>query len=253
MKKIVVSGMLAAWVLSACGGGGGSDDGKAANNAVVPPPAESNFDAQGMYTGTDSNNDMVSGVVLDDGTYYFVHVNPATNALGLLQGKATASNGAFNSTDALDYLTNSSFATHGSVTASYVPRANLNGTFASSVTGNTSFTTAYSTVYDQTPSLSAIAGTYTGAAATFRGSATVTFAIGADGAVTGSWPSDCTFSGTVKIHGTKNVYDTAIVFGPHCPNPGETFTGVVSVNGNALTVASIHPDRSEAFVVAATK
>ncbi|WP_321800120.1 hypothetical protein [Caballeronia sp. J97] len=250
MKKIVVSSVLAALVLSACGGGGGSSDDKTANNAVVP---SGNFDAQGMYMGTDSNNDTVTGVVLDNGTYYFVYVNQATNALGLVQGTATASNGVFNSADATDFEVTRSAARHGSITANYVPQSSLNGTFTSAANGSASFTTAYSTVYDQTPSLSAIAGTYTGAGATFRGSETVTFAIDTDGTVRGSGPSGCSFSGRVKIHGTKNVYDTAITFGDTCPNQGQTFTGVVSVNGNALIAAAMHADRTEAFVVAASK
>lgn len=74
MKKIVLSSVLAALVLSACGGGGGSDGDKAANNATVPPPADIDIDARGIYNGTNSNNDTVSGVVLDNGTYYFVYV-----------------------------------------------------------------------------------------------------------------------------------------------------------------------------------
>ncbi|SAL27793.1 hypothetical protein AWB71_01624 [Caballeronia peredens] len=250
MKKIVISSVLAALVLSACGGGGGSGDDKATNNAPVPAV---NVDAQGIYSGTDANNDIVTGVVLDNGTYYFVHVNEAANTLGLVQGTATASNGAFSSTDAIDFLPSRSVAMHGSITASYIPQSSLNGAFTSARNGSTSFSTAYSTVYDQTPSLTAIAGTYTGAGATFRGSEIVTFAVGTDGAVRGSGPSGCSFAGTVKIHGTKNVYDTTVTFGDKCPNSGQTFIGVVTVNGNALIAAAIHADRSEAFVVAATK
>jgi hypothetical protein len=251
MRKMSLASILAALVLSACGGGGGgNDDGRAANNAVAP---QGDFDAQGMYIGTDSNNDQVSGVVLDNGTYYFVHVNQATNALGVVQGTASASNGAFSSADADDFIVTSSQAVHGTIAATYVPQSNLNGTFASAINGNVSFSTAYSAVYDQTPSIAAIAGSYTGAGATFRGNEPVTFVIGTDGAVRGSGPSGCSFSGSVKIHGTKNVYDTAIVFGDQCPNRGQTFTGVVSVNGDALIAAATHPDRSEAFVVAATR
>jgi hypothetical protein len=251
MKKIVISSVLAALVLSACGGGGGSNDsGKAVDNAVAP---QGSVDAQGMYFGTDSNNDTISGVVLDNGTYYFVYANQATNALGVVQGTATASDDVFNSTDATDFRVSSSWATHGAITGGYVPQSSLNGTFASGANELSKFTTTYSTVYDQTPSLAAIAGTYTGAGATFRGSETVTFAIGADGSVRGSGPSGCSFSGNVKIHGTKNVYDTSVIFGDKCPNQGQTFTGVVSVNGNALIAAALHSDRTEAFVVAATR
>ncbi|MFM0321817.1 hypothetical protein [Caballeronia glebae] len=253
MKKIVLSSVLAALVLSACGGGGGSDGDKAANDAIVPPPADVDIDAQGMYTGTNSNNDTVSGVVLDNGTYYFVYVNQAENRIGLVQGTATASHGVFSSPDATDFLASSSLAMHGSIAANYVPKSNLNGTFASVANGNTSFTMDYSTVYDQTPSLTAIAGTYTGLGATFRGKETVTFVIGADGEVRGSGPSGCSFAGNVKIHGTKNAYDTAITFGDKCPNAGETFTGIVSVNGDELIAAAMLPERVEAFVVAASK
>jgi hypothetical protein len=251
MKKIVLSSILAALVLSACGGGGGGGDGKAADNAVVPPAV--NVDAQGIYSGTDSNNDMVTGVVLDNGTYYFVYVNQATNAVGVVQGTAAASNGALTSSDATNFLVTSSYAKHGSVTASYVPQTSLNGAFVSAANESSSFTTSYSKVYDQTPSLSSIAGTYTGAGVTFYGDETVTFTIGADGTVRGSGQSGCSFSGNVKIHGTKNIYDTTVVFGNQCPNKGQTFTGIVTVNGNSLIAAATHPDRTEAFVVAGTR
>ncbi|WP_277188106.1 hypothetical protein [Caballeronia sp. BR00000012568055] len=254
MKKIGLLSVLCALVLAACGGGGGSnDDGKAANNADVPPAVNGDFEAQGMYSGTDANGDKVSGVVLDNGTYYFVYVNQATNALGLVQGTATASNAVFNSADAFDYQIYRSTAVHGSVNAAYFPQTSLNGSFTSAANESASFSTTYSTVYDETPNLAAISGTYNGAGATFRGSETVTFVIYSNGSVYGSGPSGCSFSGNVKVHGTKNVYDTAIVFGDKCPNRGETFTGVVSVNGNALIAAATHPDRSEAFVVAATR
>lgn len=255
MKKIVLSSVLAALVLSACGGGGGSDGDKAANNATVPPPADIDIDidARGIYNGTNSNNDTVSGVVLDNGTYYFVYVNQAENRIGLVQGTATASHGVFSSSDATDFLASSSLAMHGSIAANYVPHSNLNGTFASVANGNTSFTMAYSTPYEPPLSLSVIAGTYTGLGATFRGKETVTFVISADGQVRGSGPSGCSFAGNVKIHGTKNAYDTAITFGDKCPNAGETFTGIVSVNGDELIAAAMLPERVEAFVVAASK
>jgi hypothetical protein len=211
-----------------------------------------------LYGGTDSAGDLVSGVVLDTGVFYFLYVNQTSNTLGLIQGTAIQSTGSLKSTDAKNYLIGQNVAASDNIAFSYAAQSSISGSVTPSagVTGVTgvTFTASYSPVYDQAPSLASIAGTYTGAAGSVRGDDTVSVTISATGAVSGQGASGCLFSGTATPHGSKNIYDATIAFGgAPCLYPGRTLTGVLSANGNALLAAAPLPDRSDAFVLAASK
>ncbi|KQR78764.1 hypothetical protein ASG35_10265 [Burkholderia sp. Leaf177] len=254
MKMKLLGCALAALTLSACGGGGGGSDNSGGSNFVQPDT--SGGVAQGFYSGTDNAGDIINGVVLDTGVYYFVYVNQTTNTLGLVQGTASRANGPLVSADARNYVIGQNSVTPDNIAFSLAAQTSLNGTITPVASGSTpvSFTTQYSTVYDQAPSLAAIAGTYTGAAGSVKGGESVSVTITANGAVSGRGTSGCIFTGTATPHGTKNVYDATVTFGAApCLTPNKTLTGVLAVIDNSILAAAPLADRSDAFVLAGSK
>ncbi|MGV7240851.1 hypothetical protein [Caballeronia sp. M23-90] len=253
MKMKSLCCAMAALTLSACGGGGGSDNSAPVN--FVQPDTSGGV-AQGFYSGTDNAGDVVTGIVLDTGVYYFLYVNQTSNTLGLVQGTASRANGPLNSTDARNYVIGLNSVTPDNIAFSLVAQSSLNGTITPVASGSTkvTFTTQYRTVYDQTPNLEAIAGTYTGVAGSIKGGESVSVTITPAGAVSGLGTSGCVFTGTVAPHGSKNVYDATVTFGgAPCLSPNKTLTGVLAVNDNTILAAAPLADRSDAFVLAGSR
>jgi hypothetical protein len=255
MKTRIFFCALTSIALSACGGGSGGGSGDSGSTTFIQPDVSGGV-AQGLYNGTDSAGDLVSGIILDTGAFYFLYVNQTANTLGLLQGTASRATGSLGSTDARSYLIAQNSAAGDSVSFSYVAQSSLSGTVYLTAGGSApvTFNANYSPVYDQAPSLANIAGTYSGVAGSIKGVDTVTVTIGATGAVSGQGVSGCVFNGSAAPHGSKNVYDTSITFGgAPCLYPGRTLTGVLSVNNNALLAAAPLADRTDAFVLTASK
>ncbi|MDR5821965.1 hypothetical protein [Caballeronia sp. LZ043] len=237
-------------MLAACGGGGSPDQSK------IPPPVTPVAEANGIYQGTDSNNDAIVGVILDTGVYYFAYTNSTSNQIGLVQGTSTSSGGTFKSTDAKNFYIAQNTVLNDTVSANYTAKSNITGTIAPA-SGNgagITFTGTYNALYDQTPSFASLAGTYAGAGGSVKGGEPITLTVAADGSFTGKGPSGCTFKGLTAPHNGKNVFDATIVFGgAPCTYPGSTIVGIAVQNNNELIAAAALPDRSDAFLVVASK
>ncbi|KXV16690.1 hypothetical protein CR51_00625 [Caballeronia megalochromosomata] len=248
--KLVVAVSALTIVLAGCGGGGG---GGGSDNTPAAPEANA---AQGLYSGTDANSNVIGGVVLDTGAFYFVYANTTTNALGLVQGSASASHGTFQSDNARTFDISGKGASDTPVLAGYNEKNSVQGVTYTSTAKQASvkFNVLYDANYERPISLSSVAGTYSGAAGSTKGGESATFTIGQDGAIKGAGLSGCTFSGTATPHGNKNVLDATITFGPApCLYPGATLTGVVFLSNSEVLAALTLPDRSDAFVAAGTK
>jgi hypothetical protein len=156
MKMKLLCCALTAAALSACGGGGSSSSDNRAVTFVQPDV--SGGVAQGLYGGTDSAGDLVSGVVLDTGVFYFIYVNQTSNTLGLIQGTASRSSGSLKSTDAINYLIGQKVVGGDNIAFSYVAQSSISGAVTPSAGGAAvvTFTADYSPVYDQAPSLANI-------------------------------------------------------------------------------------------------
>lgn len=247
MKRVVALSALTL-VLAGCSGGGGGSDGAPA----TPAPNA----AQGLYSGTDAYGHTIGGAVLDSGGFYFVYVDTASNTFGLVQGTATASHGTFQSDNARTFDITGGRTSDTPVLAGYNGRNSIQGALYTSAAKQSSstFNLVYDFAYERPITLSAVAGTYSGAAGSTRGGETTSFTIGLDGSIKGSGPSGCTYTGTTRPHGDKNLLDATITFGAApCLFPGATVTGAVFFNNSELLGALTLPDRSDAFVVAATK
>ena len=220
----VLSVLTASIALTSCGGGAGTSSG------ASPPPPSNLGTAEGLWNGTTGSGRAFSGLVLDNGTYWFLYSAVGNNAVlgGAIQGDGTSSGGKITSTNGMDFNLEGLGINAFTFAGTYTAKTLLGGTLT--YTGGTTdtFTSTYDTDYDLTPSLATIVGTYSGEAATVDSgpeAATVTIASG--GAITGSSAGGCNFTGSVSTHAKGNVYDVSVTFnGGVCTNGSSTVTGV---------------------------
>lgn len=216
-KLVILS--ACALALTACGG---DDDSSA---APVTTPTET---AEGLWLGTTDTNRAITGLVLDDGTYYVLYSqvgNPSAIG-GVVQGHSTSNNGSFTSTDARDFNMEGQGVLVATVSGSYMVRQWLNGTVMYTSGGATAFASTYDSQYDLPPSLAALAGTYTGQVVLSQGVENAVVTVSDSGAVTGIGQSGCTLTGNAAPRSNGNVFNISITFGgAPCYFAGQTFTG----------------------------
>lgn len=206
--------------LMGCGGGGSGSASAPQQQVTIP---------EGLYAGTTNGGRTITGLILDDGTYYVLYSvanNPSLIA-GVVQGTGTALNGSFSSSNGKDINLEGLGVLSANVSASYVLSSSFNGSVAyPSLNQTTTFTSTYDKKYELVPSLVTIAGTYTGAAGSPSGSESTTLNVAASGAVTGRGSSGCIFSGTVAPRSKGNVYNATVTFGgAPCLFANTTVTG----------------------------
>jgi hypothetical protein len=98
-------------------------DGPKIAYACVLPTAIPGGTAEGLWFGVTNTNEQLEGLVLDDGTFYFLYTAPNSNLIaGVVQGTANASNGQFNSSNAKDFNIAGLGVTNGAIAGTYVPR-----------------------------------------------------------------------------------------------------------------------------------
>lgn len=217
IKAFAMSWMLA---LTACGGGG--DSGAA---------AVSDATAQGLWNGSTSTSRSVTGIVLDDGTYWLLFSVPNVSALlaGFVQGTGTSLNGSFSSSDAIDFNISGQGINSATVSASYITKQSFNGSVSyPSLNAPLTFTSSYNADYEQTPNLTFVAGDYLGIASVANLNEAVTFIISAQGVIAGAGAtSGCQYGGLVKPRTTGNLYDVSLVIGgAACATGTNAVTGI---------------------------
>lgn len=211
--KLAAIAIASLALLTACGGGGGG-------SAVTGTP-------EGVYEGNTSTNSYFNTIVLENNLYYTIYGTLSGNVFGvqgLIIGTGTANNGNFSSTNLKDFASNGTSVT-GTLSASYVPNVNFNGS-VSSGSSTVTFTAAppansnYN--YNTATTPSNIVGAWS--LTTLTG-APVSLTIASGGAYTAT-SSGCSFSGnfTPRASG-KNVYDVSVNFGPSpCLLPNQSAT-----------------------------
>src|SRR5450830_1692115 len=195
MKKIHVASIVLAFSLSACGGSSSST-----STPATPNNPQSTATAEGFWSGTTNTGRSISGLVLDDGTTWFIYTSAINNQLiaGAIEGNGVSNNGSFTST------------------VSY-PSA-----------GNLTFTSTYDASYETTPNLALLVGNYSGVSAVKAGTEAGVASVDANGNFQSTGTSGCKSSGTISPHKKGNVYNLTLQYGPSpCATPGGTVTGVV--------------------------
>ncbi len=235
-----------ALALSACSGGGGSD------NAAPPPAPVAN--AEGLWGGTNSDSRSVRSIVLDDGTYWFFYSIPnlSTVLAGVVQGKGTALNGSFSSTDGVDFNVEGAGLHNATLSASYVTKQSYNGSVTNTFLNQVAaFTSSYIAEYEQTPSVSAIIGTYSGVASVTGSNEVTTIIVSSPGVVAGTGSGGCKFLGTVVPRARGNLYDLSIAFGGGaCPSGTSTVAGIGYFDSGAkrLYVAALNSAKTNGLL-----
>ncbi|XYJ88410.1 hypothetical protein AEMCBJ_12965 [Cupriavidus necator] len=251
-----ISALGLAAVLAACGGGGDSGSSSSTTTPSTQPAAT----AEGLYSGTSSSGYQIAGLVLETGEFYVLYGKGST-IYGVVQGNGTSSNGSFSSSNAFDFFLPNSSRIAATVSATYSAKQSLQGTLTEGGQGIT-FTSSYQSSYDTPASISAIAGTYSGAAATGSGTSPVSLTVKSDGTFSGTSPGasgTCGYSGTVTPRATgKNVFNATVTFnGSNCALGTATVSGyavsVVSGGVTMLYAVGLLPDRSNGFLAIGTK
>jgi hypothetical protein len=231
-------------------------DGRNAAFACVPSAMPVRTTADGIWFGGTSANEQVRGIVLSNGTYYFIYTTPGTNIIaGVVQGTAVFSNGFFTSSDARDFNIipyGTVFA--GAISGAYVPQSYLQGTASASGVTKT-VVGYYDADYDQPANLALAAGTFSGLVASSAGTQPATFTLSAAGAFSGS-ASGCTFSGTASPHLSVNVFDISVRFnGGNCIFGTNTVTGVAVYDAAFRQMYGSAPNatRTDGFLFLGTK
>lgn len=200
----------------------------------------------------------MNGVVLDDGTYWFLY-RVGKLSIGMLQGNSISDNGAFNSSDGIDLNFELISVRPVAIVSSYVAKEMMDGTVSYPKEPNNfaiSINALYDTNYDVTPNISALAGAYSGETAIPGATDTISLTISSAGAISGSTGLGCTFTGTTALrHG--NVYDLSVTFaGGSCLNGTDTLTGVAFHNAidldrgfpKTVFMAALNNSRTKGFL-----
>lgn len=241
--KYALAGLL--FLLASCGGGGGS--------SAVPVSSS----AQGLWTGTTNTNRTVTGLVLNDGTYYVFYspIGIPGGMGGFMQGNGSTTSTTFTSSNGKDFNYEGQGINAASVTASYVAKQSLNGTVSYPGGTQTTFTSTYDANYEVTPSLATLAGTFTGTSL----SQNTTIIISSTGAVTGS-VSNCVvaapLSGTVSARADGNAYNFSITVGATpCLSAPQTYTGLGYFNSSTKTLyaGGTNAARTDEIIFVGTK
>ncbi len=247
-KNLAVTAL--AVLLGACGGGGTSSDSGGGSTTTAT--------AEGLWQGTTSDGRSIEGVVLDDGTYWFVYSSAGNSEVigGAVQGNGRSNNGSFTSANGKDFNLEGLGVNNFTLAGSYVEKHSLSGTLTYAPSGSKTFTSSYDSDYDATPSLAALAGTYNGTAATAAGADSVGATIAKSGALTGHGSGGCTFKGTVAPHSHGNIFDISVTFGGGtCANGTSTVNGVLHYDAAStqINAFALNSDRSDGFIFVGTK
>jgi hypothetical protein len=237
--------LLLAISVSACGG----------EDTESPPPPSP---AEGLWHGSTNTGRTVTGLVLDDGTYWFLYSlvgNPSVIAGGI-QGSGSGQDGRSLSSNGKDFNLQAQAISTVSILGNYVPKQTMNAavTYINGV--QVVVTAIYDPDYDLTPDMSLLAGTYSGSAATAGGIETVTGSLSATGSIVGSSTSGCNFNGLFAPRPRGNVYDVSITFsGGICSNGTSTVNGVgfFDASSKKLFGAALNSTRTNGFLFTGTK
>lgn len=255
-----MSGMKAVWVaagaflLTSCGGGGGGNGG-----LVVSPFTGSQ--AQGLYQGSTNLGFTLNTVILETGEFYNI-TSGGGLALTVDHGNIAAISYALSGTTSQYTVSTNASIAGGIIVGQYLPESALTGTVEYNITNiflaqYSSFSSNYIQTYATPATLSALTGTY--AAPYVYGGQTMTLAISASGAITGT-STNCSIGGTaVPRPSGANIYNVTLTLtGANCVPAGVgTASGVAFLDSttgvNTLYVASVNSAGTAGFFWIAPK
>lgn len=241
MKQAMVIGILSVMFVAACGGGSNGGD-------------EPDTSAAGLWSGTSGNGRELSGLVLEDGTYWVLYSLMGNGAVigGGVQGTGKAQDGTFSSSDGRDFNFEGSGVADVEITADFVVLESLSGSILYPATGEViTFSASYVEPPDMVPSLDLVAGSYSGVINSVGGAEFATIMVSTSGAVSGETASGCTFSGTAVARVQEHVYDVVVTFdGNECVPGIDTVRGVAHFDADLKQFVSglTNDTRTDGFI-----
>jgi len=238
-------------LLAGCGGGDDYDDG--------PPPGNALDRAAGFYEGFNASNRHVSVIVIETGRYYVLYGptgSPSSSQIeGVLVGDGTAGGSTFSASTLQNLNFTNQTDVAGAMTATFLLRNYFDANIAYVGGATDAFNSDYSFRYEDQPSLSLVAGNYTGQLASIFGVPNANMAISSSGAVSIAATGGCTAGGTILLHPFGNVYDVNLTFGDGCPAAGLTLSGHAKYDAttSSLTAITTTPAITSTVMVVATK
>ena len=248
MQKILVWSLIGSVALVGCGGGGSASD----TNTPVATPS-----AQGLWNGNTSTNRAVTGLVLGDGSYYVLYSAPGNplQIAGVVQGSGSSAANIFSSSDARDFNFEGFGVLPAAFSVTFSTKQSFNGSVAYSGGTRTSFTSTYDTSYESTPSVTSLAGNFTGQVTSSAGTQSATVSISPTGAISGG-SAGCVTSGSVTARTDGNAYNLSLAFGPSpCVFASQTLTGVAYFNSATKRLFAVTPNagRNDGVLFVGTK
>lgn len=240
-------GLLLVASLSACGGEG---------DTSTPPPATAPAtSAEGLWNGTTNTGRTVAGLILDDGTFWFLYslIGNSSVVAGVVQGNGTSHEGTFTSSNTKDFNFEGLGTLNATINGSYMMKQSMNGAILYQAGGQVTFTTTYNPQYELAPDMNTAAGTYTGSVA---GNETVTAILSSAGGISGSSSAGCIFTGSFSPRAHGNVFNVTVTFGgAPCSNGTDTVHGIGFYDAGAkrLYSAALNSARTNGFLFIGTK
>jgi hypothetical protein len=274
LLKVLATAIAGSAFLAACGGGSSSADsgstasagnntGSAGDTQNPSPVALPTTVISSVFDGHIDTNQPITAFLQDDGSYFIVYSDAAApqNASGAIMGSGTLNGGSFSSSDGLDVaLAGSGAQTAASVTlsASYTAKTSLNGTVSYTTGGQIkTFTSNYNNAYESLPSLSALAGVYTGTITTKdQVEANIELTVTADGKLSGTLPCGCSITAQLVPRSDGTAYDATLAFtGGNHPFSGKSFAGNVYLDTTAhrLYIVGKLTDSSDRAIFVGTR
>ncbi|MDF0665688.1 MAG: hypothetical protein P0119_06380 [Nitrospira sp.] len=253
MSGLVACGSLASCFNSgfapiACGGGYGESD-----VSSLPQPTATS--AEGRWTGATPTGRIVTGLVLDDGSYWVFYTargNPNFLA-GLVQGTGTSHSSSFGSSNTRDFNVEGGGIRAATMRGTYVPNKSFHGTITYFNGDTENFTRTYDGDSELAPNLNLVAGTYAGLRTDNH---TVTVTVDSAGTLSGHSSDGCTVAGTLSPRATGNVFHASVTFGGSaCRDGTETVRGVAFYDAatDRLYGAALNRARTNSFIFFGTK
>ncbi|MGE0468165.1 MAG: hypothetical protein AB7L09_03800 [Nitrospira sp.] len=228
---------------AACGGGYRESD-----VSSLPQPTATSAEAR--WTGMTPTSRTVTGLVLEDGSYWLFYTarDHPTLLAGLVQGSGTSHSGSFGSSNTRDFSLEGAGIRAATISGSYVPNKSFHATIAY-VNGDTaSFTSTYDGDSELTPNLNLVAGTYAGLGADDH---TIMVNVDSSGTLSGHASDGCTFTGSFAPRARGNVFNVAVTFGGGpCRHGADTVNGVALYDAatQRLYSAALNSARTNSFL-----
>lgn len=249
MRKLIYSAIsiFALLNLVACGGGSDSSDDSG-------DPSE-NVVSEGLWQGTTDSGWNTEALLLDDGSYYVFYGNGGIYVEGVIVGTYSTNGDQVTSSDATDFYVGGGSILSASISGTIIEKQSFNGTVDYG-DDSTDFISSYNTDYELTPSLSDLAGNYSGQVAFSLGSEMANISISKQGNISGTGQSGCSISGTATPRANGNVFDLSFSFGGEpCYLSHQTLKGIVYYHqaSNIIYAAALNDEKDDGVLFISDK